>query len=194
MKHKVLIIEPSELIVDGLKTLLAAQPSLRLLEPLAGDDDLDARLAMLRPDVLIINPTLNDNVNRLRGDRGTRVVALVYQYVKQSRLRHFDAVIDIRDSRQAIAQTVIDAANSSNEPDTCASAAGNYELTKRETAVLVEVARGLTNKEIAERLKVSVFTVTSHRKNIVRKTGIKSVAGLTVYALLNNLIDEDAVL
>lgn len=194
MKHKVLIIEPSELIADGLKTLLAAQPSLRLLEPLAGDDDLDARLAMLRPDVLIINPTLNDNVNRLRGDRGTRVVALVYQYVKQSRLRHFDAVIDIRDSRQAIAQTVIDAANSSNEPDTCASAAGNYELTKRETAVLVEVARGLTNKEIAERLNVSVFTVTSHRKNIVRKTGIKSVAGLTVYALLNNLIDEDAVL
>lgn len=194
MKHKVLIIEPSELIADGLKTLLAAQPSLRLLEPLAGDDDLDARLAMLRPDVLIINPTLNDNVNRLRGDRGTRVVALVYQYVKQSRLRHFDAVIDIRDSRQAIAQTVIDAANSSNEPDTSASAAGNYELTKRETAVLVEVARGLTNKEIAERLNVSVFTVTSHRKNIVRKTGIKSVAGLTVYALLNNLIDEDAVL
>ena len=194
MKHKVLIIEPSELIADGLKTLLAAQPSLRLLEPLAGDDDLDARLAMLRPDVLIINPTLNDNVNRLRGDRGTRVVALVYQYVKQSRLRHFDAVIDIRDSRQAIAQTVIDAANSSNEPDTCASAAGNYELTKRETAVLVEVARGLTNKEIAERLNVSVFTVTSHRKNIVRKTGIKSVAGLTVYALLNNLIDEDTVI
>lgn len=194
MKHKVLIIEPSELIVDGLKTLLAAQPSLRLLEPLAGYDDLDARLAMLRPDVLIINPTLNDNVNHLRGDRGTRVVALVYQYVKQSRLRHFDAVIDIRDSRQAIAQTVIDAANSSNEADTQASAAGNYELTKRETAVLVEVARGLTNKEIAERLNVSVFTVTSHRKNIVRKTGIKSVAGLTVYALLNNLIDEDAVL
>ena len=66
MKHKVLIIEPSELIADGLKTLLAALPSLRLLEPLAGDDDLDARLAMLRPDVLIINPTLNDNVNSLR--------------------------------------------------------------------------------------------------------------------------------
>ena len=41
---------------------------------------------------------------------------------------------------------------------------------------------------------MSVFTVTTHRKNIVRKTGIKSVAGLTVYALLNNLIDEDTVI
>ena len=70
----------------------------------------------------------------------------------------------------------------------------SHELTKREIAVLVEVAKGLTNKEIANRLNVSVFTVTSHRKNIVRKTGIKSVAGLTVYALLNNLIDEDVVI
>ena len=70
----------------------------------------------------------------------------------------------------------------------------NHELTKRETAVLIEVARGLSNKEIAARLNVSIFTVTTHRKNIVRKTGIKSVAGLTVYALLNNLIDEDNVI
>ena len=73
-------------------------------------------------------------------------------------------------------------------------AMSNHELTRRETAVLIEVARGLSNKEIASRLNVSVFTVTTHRKNIVRKTGIKSVAGLTVYALLNNLIDEDIVL
>ncbi|MDY6258685.1 MAG: LuxR C-terminal-related transcriptional regulator, partial [Bacteroidales bacterium] len=66
----------------------------------------------------------------------------------------------------------------------------NYDLTKRETAVLIEVARGLTNKEIAEKMNVSVHTVISHRKNIMHKTGIKSVAGLTVYAMLNNLIEE----
>ena len=60
--------------------------------------------------------------------------------------------------------------------------------------MLIEVAKGLSNKEIAARLNVSIFTVTTHRKNIVRKTGIKSVAGLTVYALLNNLIDEDTVI
>ena len=74
------------------------------------------------------------------------------------------------------------------------AAISNHELTKRETAVLIEVAKGLSNKEIAARLNVSIFTVTTHRKNIVRKTGIKSVAGLTVYALLNNLIDEDTVI
>ena len=70
----------------------------------------------------------------------------------------------------------------------------NYELTKRETAVLVELAQGKTNKEIADALNVSVHTVISHRKNISHKTGIKSVAGLTVYAMLNNLIDESALL
>ena len=52
------------------------------------------------------------------------------------------------------------------------------------------MARGRTNKEIADEYNISVHTVISHRKNITRKTGIKSVAGLTVYALLNNMIDR----
>jgi DNA-binding CsgD family transcriptional regulator len=53
------------------------------------------------------------------------------------------------------------------------------------------VARGLTNKEIASELNISPHTVISHRKNIVHKTGIRSVAGLTVYAVLNKFIDSE---
>ena len=190
MKRKVLIVEPSEVIVEGLISSLT-NAELRLLQPEYNIDDLDNRLDVLKPDILIINPTLTDNVTALRNGRNIAVAALVYQYVKQSRLRHFDAVIDIRDSKQSIKQTVIDlmAKTASND-----NTVTNHELTKRETAVLIEVARGLSNKEIAARLNVSIFTVTTHRKNIVRKTGIKSVAGLTVYALLNNLIDEDNVI
>ena len=48
--------------------------------------------------------------------------------------------------------------------------------------------------EIADMLNISIYTVISHRKNIVAKTGIKSVAGLTVYALINNLISESDVM
>ena len=59
--------------------------------------------------------------------------------------------------------------------------------------VLVLVAKGMANKEIADRLNISIHTVMSHRKNIAHKTGIKSVAGLTVYALLNNLLDASDV-
>jgi DNA-binding CsgD family transcriptional regulator len=56
------------------------------------------------------------------------------------------------------------------------------------------VARGKQNKEIADELNISPHTVISHRKNIVAKTGIKSVAGLTVYALMNGLIEENEIL
>lgn len=193
MKRKVLIIEPSEIIVSGLNDILANRPTIKLMHHESDINDIESRLAMLQPDVVIVNPTLTVNVPLLRGPKAAQVIALVYQYIKQSKLRHFDAVIDIRDSRATILQTVNDAADNSTNNHKTASSATNYELTKRETAVLIEVAKGLTNKEIAERLNVSVFTVTSHRKNIIRKTGIKSVSGLTVYALINNLIEEEDV-
>ena len=66
-------------------------------------------------------------------------------------------------------------------------------MSNRETEVLVRVAKGMTNKDISDVLNISVHTVITHRKNIVKKTGIKSVSGLTVYALLNNLIDESEI-
>ena len=62
-------------------------------------------------------------------------------------------------------------------------------LSAREKEILVCVAQGMINKEIADHLNISIHTVISHRKNITHKTGIKTVAGLTVYALLNHLLD-----
>ncbi len=66
-------------------------------------------------------------------------------------------------------------------------------LSHRETDVLKEVARGLTNKEIADKLNISMNTVMTHRKNITAKLNIKTVSGLTFYALMNNLISGDEV-
>ena len=60
----------------------------------------------------------------------------------------------------------------------------DYALSDREMEVLNLVAQGLSSKEIGERLKIAVNTVNTHRKSITRKTGIKSVAGLAVYAML----------
>ena len=62
-------------------------------------------------------------------------------------------------------------------------------LSAREKEILVSVAQGLLNKEIADKHHISINTVITHRKNITRKTGIKTVAGLTAYAILNNLVD-----
>ncbi len=60
----------------------------------------------------------------------------------------------------------------------------DYQLSDRELDVLELVAQGLSSKEIGERLNIAVNTVNTHRKSITRKTGIKSVAGLAVYAML----------
>ena len=71
--------------------------------------------------------------------------------------------------------------------------AGVNELTKREIDVLQLVSRGLANKEVAEKLSISIHTVISHRKNISEKTGIKSASGLTMYAVLKKIIDIDEI-
>lgn len=62
-------------------------------------------------------------------------------------------------------------------------------LTDRERQVLALAARGLINKEIADRLEISLNTVLTHRKNISAKLRIKSVAALSVYAMMNGLVD-----
>ena len=67
------------------------------------------------------------------------------------------------------------------------------ELTSREIEVLKLVAKGLLNKQIADKLSISLHTVISHRKNITRKLGIKTVPGLTLYALMNGLISSNDI-
>lgn len=62
-------------------------------------------------------------------------------------------------------------------------------LSTREKDVIVSLVQGMTNKEIADHLYISVNTVITHRRNIARKLQIHSPAGLTIYAIVNNLVD-----
>ena len=189
MKKRLLIVEPSEVILEGLKSIFEGQIRFKVLEPEISTEHLEERLLASRPDIVLVNPTLIDEPSRLRSEQPLALVALVYQYVEREQLKQYDAVVDIRDSRSVVIETLAQVAPGQDDDPK-----NNYELTKRETAVLVQMAQGKTNKEIADVLNVSVHTVISHRKNITRKTGIKSVAGLTVYAMLNGLIDESALL
>ncbi len=66
-------------------------------------------------------------------------------------------------------------------------------LSEREIDVLKTVALGLSNKEIADKLCISAHTVITHRKNITEKLGIKTIAGLTVYAIMNGIINPEEV-
>lgn len=79
-------------------------------------------------------------------------------------------------------------AHSEQEESAAAAALG-----KREKEIIKCIARGLSNKEIADRLCISVHTVTTHRRNICSKLEIHSPAGLTVFAILNGLIDPKEI-
>ena len=187
MKQKLLIVEPSEIIIEGLKAVLESQSRFKLFEPEMSAEHLEQRILSARPDVVLINPSLmRGNVSSLRNEYGIAVVALVYQYVERDVLKTYDGVVEIRDGRTEVIETLSQATPVAEEHNK-----SNYELTKRETAVLVQLAQGKTNKEVADALNVSVHTVISHRKNITHKTGIKSVAGLTIYAIERYVIDKN---
>lgn len=70
---------------------------------------------------------------------------------------------------------------------------GNDTLSEREKDVIISLVQGMSNKEIADHLCISTNTVITHRRNIARKLQIHSPAGLTIYAIVNNLVDLSSV-
>lgn len=187
-KMQVLVAEPSDIIREGLWALLdedefVMQAPLRDLPV-----DMAQRIGRQQPDILILNPTLLNTPPRMQlvsiqqARTSMAVVALVYEYIDPALLSQFKTVLDIREKGSRVAQLLRECCqNESEEED-------SYELSERETEVLVLLAKGCSSKEIADKLNISVHTVNTHRKNITRKTGIKSVAGLAVYAMLHNLV------
>ena len=78
----------------------------------------------------------------------------------------------------------------------CPKHTGNlveHDLSTREIEVLKLITKGFINKEIADKLAISLTTVISHRQNITEKLGIKSVPGLTIYAVMNGYIEADSI-
>lgn len=129
-------------------------------------------------------------INRLKNNN---VVHLIGIDGKDEEVQEFlpDLKIDLIASGSKIQQIVSGILNTSNNQSIPLSESS--ELTTREKDVLKLVALGHSNKEIADQLFISIHTVISHRKNITEKLGIKSISGLTVYAILNKLIDTDTI-
>lgn len=193
-RYRIVIIEPSALITAGLQELIKGEKEFDIIAVFADCCHSAEHINDLRPDLIILNPLIVDFKYRhcmkdlFLGN--VPLVALVYQYVEPETLRHYRAVIDIEDDRSKIVRKLLQVMETvTPRPDL---PEGN-ELSDREKEILVSVAKGMINKEIAEQHHISIHTVISHRKNISRKTGIKSVAGLTVFAILNNLIDINEV-
>lgn len=194
--NKIIIVEPSPIVSAGLASYFDDIKQVSIVSQLDRIDRMEEKLTAYNPDILIINPLLiaydtNEQFLKLCHDFSNVIpVALVTSYVDAVILKQFKDVIEINDSKQKVVTKIFNLLSNNNltqdKPE-------NIELSNRETDVLVALVKGLTNKEISDKLYISVHTVITHRKNIVRKTGIKSVSGLTVYALLNNLVDETEI-
>ncbi len=184
------IIEPSHMIYEGLShILLKGNPHSRILR-FENLDELKEYRHKDSLEVIIVNPAI------IMGDPGAlgtvkkhfpkaQWVALVTSVFSDSLLKLFDARIQITDTSGGINSTI---ARMTKENCICADDTPGEELTEREKQVLIELVHGLSNKEIADKLHISTHTVISHRKNISHKAGIKSLSGLTIYAITQHII------
>lgn len=193
---KVLLIMPSRIVARGIEAILSEIGEFRvegILTDLSHASEI--RLRNMDADVIIIDPLIFDYVSRENG-RGrisehsnAAVVALNSYPVNEEQLKQYDGAIGLYDEPVTMVKTLRESISLRSEtPDN-----DGYDLSAREKEILVCVAKGMLNKEIADYYNISIHTVITHRKNITRKTGIKTVAGLTVYALLNNLIDSSSI-
>jgi len=106
---------------------------------------------------------------------------------KVDSLYNFEINLSLEDGEKETIQKINEYINHLYEIDS--NSQNELELSNREKEILKQVALGLTNSKIAEKLFISQHTVVTHRKKITSKLGIKTISGLTVYALLNNLIE-----
>jgi DNA-binding NarL/FixJ family response regulator len=191
MRNRVIICEASEMIAIGLAEIIDSMAQFDVVARLDSPEHLSEKITASDANLLIVDPMLlgfhnKDFLSQLGKEHPqVTMIALVTSYLDHSMLTPYSGIIEINDTRSKIISKMDEFVQGETMKNT-----DDVELSKRETDVLVAVAKGMMNKEIADQMNISIHTVISHRKNITRKTGIKSVSGLTVYALLNNLIDE----
>lgn len=109
--------------------------------------------------------------------------AMVEDHIFVPAIRRLEQMVKQNDVTRNISDMVFKAGTGQN-PDA---------LSDREKDVIISLVQGMSNKEIADHLCISVNTVITHRRNIARKLQIHSPAGLTIYAIVNNLVDISSV-
>ena len=190
----IIIVETSHIIYEGLFSILnktTQHYNIHLTDNLANLQQINIRI---KADVIIINPGIIQNqtkdFNALKTEfENTIWIGIVYTFFDKQVLSLFDEIIYINDTPNKIItliQNLFIAGQQQNN-----QIAQQETLSNRETDVLKLLVTGNANKEIADKLNISTNTVISHRKNISQKTGIKSVSGLTIFAVVNNIISID---
>lgn len=207
---RVVIVDDHPLVAEGIEAILESYDDIEVAATLSGGQEVIDRLETLAPDVILMDlnmPGLNGlSATEMILERRpeTRILVLSMhdtpEYISNA-LGHGAMGYVLKDVPTDEIKRAIDAVMS-GERYLCTGAegalrpvmsGGREQLTNREQTVLLQLAQGRSNKEVAQVLDISVRTVETHRKNIKRKLGISSTAGLTRYALEHGMLQGTGV-
>ncbi|TDE40737.1 response regulator transcription factor [Antarcticimicrobium sediminis] len=207
---RVLIVDDHPMVAEGIQSILESYDDIEVVGTLGDGQAAVEQAEALRPDVILMDL----NMPRLGGlsateillERapGARVLILSMhdspEYIS-SALSHGAVGYVLKDVPTDEIKQAIDTVMR-GERYLCTGAKGSLEpktgdgrepLTGREQTILLQLAQGKSNKQVAQALEISVRTVETHRKNIKRKLGISSTAGLTRYALEHGVLQGTGV-
>ncbi len=184
---RVVVIDHRFLIRAGLENLMSELREVELVKTFEGNETrLSEKVLAKKPDLVIVNPhaTSQGFVNLLNNiDSETFVIGLVSNDADVSIISHFRQTIFQNSNKSELQKVFRKVLGTTGE-----NHKKNGILSDREITVLKYVVKGYTNRQIADELFLSIHTIMTHRKNIIRKLGINTVSGLTVYALMNKLV------
>lgn len=188
---RIAVAETSVIIRSGLTVALKRLPDLKV-QPveILSVEALQDCLRTQYPDILVVNPTFGDyfDVARFREEtagKNIRLVALASSFIDSALLSKYDDSFSIFDDMETLADKISRLQHIEKEEETDSQ----ETLSQREKEIVICVVKGMTNKEIAENLFLSIHTVITHRRNISKKLQIHSAAGLTIYAIVNKLVE-----
>lgn len=188
-KLNILIAETSPIISSGFAQTLKRLPFAQIfVSETATLPELQERIRNIAPDIIIVNPSFggvfDPTAIRAEASDKLKVIAIEIGKLEINARKLFDDVISVADDFETISAKiktlVIKDEEISSEKD---------QLSQREKEIIGLVVKGLTNKEIADKLFISIHTVITHRRNIARKLEIHSATGLTIYAIVNRIVD-----
>ncbi|MEP6021122.1 MAG: response regulator transcription factor [Paracoccaceae bacterium] len=204
---RVMIADDHPMVAQGIQSVLEEHEELEVVGVVQNGRSVIDQLHTLQPDVILMDLNMPD-VNGLSATEmvleqrpETRVLILTMhdnpEYIS-SALSHGAKGYILKDVPTEEIKHAIDAVMR-GEQYLCTGAEvaiqpkpaktdSRESLTEREQTILLELAQGLSNKEVAIALDISVRTVETHRKNIKRKLGISSTAGLTRYAMEHGVL------
>ncbi len=207
---RVVIVDDHPMVAEGIQSILESYEDVEVIATLSDGQQIIDQAEVLNPDVILLDLnmpgisglTATEIILERRPD--TRILILSMhdspEYIS-SALSHGAMGYVLKDVPTDEIRRAIDAVMA-GQRYLCTGAQGSLEpfdrsdreqLTNREQTILLQLAQGKSNKEVAVELDISVRTVETHRKNIKRKLGISSTAGLTRYALEHGVLQGTGV-